>query len=232
MYAHPKDAMSHFWDLIRMSLGFGPETLSEPTELMAHWQHADLVLSQTCGLPFRAVLHDRVQLVGTPDYGVPDCPAGFYNSVILSRTPDTIGATLAYNDPLSQSGWAAIYGYCTAHDITVPRPVLETGGHVKSVFAVANGHADTCAIDAVTYRLLQQSGQLPEGLHEVARTAPTPGLPYITALRFNPGEIAQAVDQALHDMPAKVRETLGIKGLARIPAQTYLAQPIPPSPSG
>ena len=34
------------------------------------WEAPDLLLSQTCGYPFRARLHDRVAYVGTPDFGV------------------------------------------------------------------------------------------------------------------------------------------------------------------
>lgn len=78
------------------------------------WQSPDLVLSQTCGFPYRARLHDKVTLIGTPDYGLPGCPPGHYCSVFVARKDDprvTLdqfdGTALAYNEPLSQSGWAA-----------------------------------------------------------------------------------------------------------------------------
>lgn len=45
---------------------------------------------------------------------MPDCPAGYYNSVFIARrddprrnSPDFTCATFAYNEPMSQSGWAA-----------------------------------------------------------------------------------------------------------------------------
>ena len=37
------------------------------------WQSPELIFSQTCGFPFRARLQGRVQLVGTPDFGVEGC---------------------------------------------------------------------------------------------------------------------------------------------------------------
>ena len=52
------------------------------------WMAPDLVLSQTCGFPYRARLHDKVTLIGTPDYGVAGCPAGHYCSVYVARADD------------------------------------------------------------------------------------------------------------------------------------------------
>ena len=52
------------------------------------WTAADLVLSQTCGYPYRARLHDRVTYIGTPEYGVDGCPPGHYRSVFVARRDD------------------------------------------------------------------------------------------------------------------------------------------------
>ena len=78
------------------------------------WQSPDLLLSQTCGYPFRARLQGKVTYVGTPDFGVDGCAPGYYRSVLVARADDprsTIadfdGARFAYNEALSQSGWAA-----------------------------------------------------------------------------------------------------------------------------
>jgi ABC-type phosphate/phosphonate transport system substrate-binding protein len=55
-----------------------------------------------------------VTYVGTPDYGVEGCPPGHYRSVFVVRADDRApkpadfdGARFAYNEALSQSGWAA-----------------------------------------------------------------------------------------------------------------------------
>ncbi|MGR3435070.1 MAG: hypothetical protein ACU0CO_09310, partial [Shimia sp.] len=45
-----------------------PEGL--PADWYAHWRDPALVLSQTCGLPFRTALRGAVTYVGTPDFGL------------------------------------------------------------------------------------------------------------------------------------------------------------------
>lgn len=115
MYDLPelKDVNNRLWAQIRQELGFGPPKLDRKTDLWEIWQSPDLLLAQTCGYPYRAQLHQRVQLVGTPDYGLPDCPPGYYYSLFVVRSDsafqtlaDLDQCCLAYNEPLSQSGWA------------------------------------------------------------------------------------------------------------------------------
>jgi hypothetical protein len=40
-----------------------------PGDLLPHWTDPALLLSQTCGRPYKEHLHGTVRLVGTPDYG-------------------------------------------------------------------------------------------------------------------------------------------------------------------
>ena len=68
-------ANDRYWLLIRDALRsaglMAPDALTrDMPDFMAHWQRPDLVLSQTCGYPFRAVLHSKVTLIGTPDFGL------------------------------------------------------------------------------------------------------------------------------------------------------------------
>ena len=122
-------------------------------------QAPDLVLSQTCGYPYRARLHGRVTYVGTPDYGVEGCAAGplpqsssWSAPTIRAQTlADFDGARFAYNEALSQSGWAAPQTHAARLGIRLP-PALQTGGHRLSALAVAEGRADIAALDAVTWR--------------------------------------------------------------------------------
>ena len=80
--AGPND---RFWAQIAMALRAqgltAPEVLTRgPAAYWPAWEAPSLVLSQTCGFPFRARLRDRVALVATPDYGIEGCPAGYYAS--------------------------------------------------------------------------------------------------------------------------------------------------------
>jgi len=206
-----------------------PETLTRDRDPWDIWQDPRLLFAQTCGLPFRARLHDRVTLVATPDHGLPGCPPGHYNSVILARD----GALpahprLAINDPLSQSGWAALHGWLTSRAIT-PGPVTITGAHAASARAVAQGVADLAAIDAQTWRHLVRFEQADPAL-EIARTDPTPALPWITAAPNDPAPIRAALTEARAALPDSTRAALDLHGIVRIDAAAYRAIPIPPNP--
>ena len=65
-----------------------PDALTRDKAPDAMWPSPDLVLGQTCGLPYVRGLRGRVALVGTPDYQVPDCDPGWYNSVIVVRSDE------------------------------------------------------------------------------------------------------------------------------------------------
>ena len=107
MYVTPRteDSTNRFWQSIRtalLDLGIeAPEHLTNGGLGYDFWRSGDLVLSQTCGLPYRSELHRQVQLVGTFDYGCTDGPAGHYQSLILKRRDDTrtdfAKARIAYN---------------------------------------------------------------------------------------------------------------------------------------
>jgi ABC-type phosphate/phosphonate transport system substrate-binding protein len=234
-------ANDRLWALIRTGLaGRGiaaPEALTRGEHAYWDaWQSPDLILSQTCGYPFRARLHGRVTYVGTPDFGVEGCPPGYYRSVFVARADDprqTVadfdGASFAYNEPLSQSGWAAPQTHAARLGISLP-PRLQTGGHRLSAHAVAEGRAEIAALDAVTHALLQDNDPVARRLKVVGLTDPTPGLPYITAAGRDPQPIFDAVGEAITALPAADRASLQLKGFVRIPVTDYLAVPNPPSP--
>lgn len=237
MYDMPatQDANDRFWTLIRNHLGYGPQHLTRDRDVWDVWLDPDLVLAQTCGMPYRTRLHGQVQLVGTPDYGLPDCPAGHYCSVFVARDDDmrSLGdlmpGVFAYNEALSQSGWAAPITHLSALNLA-PEHLLETGGHALSAHAVAQGHADLASLDALTWALLREHTDLGHKLREVGTTSPTPLLPYITAKTRDAAQIAHAVRTAIADLTDRDRQLLHLQGLIDIPAADYLAVPNPPSP--
>lgn len=199
------------------------------------WQAPDLVLSQTCGFPYRARLHGQVTLIGTPDYSLPDCPPGHYRSVFVVRADDPRGLAdfdglpMAYNEALSQSGWAAPQNHAAAIGLRL-RAGLCTGGHRLSALAVAEGRADLAALDAVTWEMLRRWEPAATRLRVVAATAPTPGLPYIAAPGADAGAAFAAVAGAIAGLSAEDRDTLLLRGLVRIAPEAYLAVPTPAAP--
>ena len=235
MYERPEvaDANDRFWTAIRSILGDGPKTLTRDMDLWEIWQSPDLLLAQTCGYPYRARLHGHVTLIGTPDYGVPGCAAGYYNSLFITRTSDprqTLrdfgSATFAYNEPMSQSGWAAPMTHMAERNLGFASH-LQSGAHLESARMVARKDADIAAIDAVTWAMIQQYDECAKDLHVIARSTPTPGLPYIAAKGADRGKLFCAINAAISGLPRATREALHLKGLVDIPAAEYLAIPTP-----
>lgn len=225
---HTRAANDRLWQSIRSHLGEGPETLDRDTDPHETWVRSDLVLSQTCGLPFRTELSGKVGLVGTPDYGVPGCPAGYYCSCIVVRSDDPRNsladyqdAILARNDARSQSGWAAIVQHLSDAGLKVPSTIIETGAHRASAEAVADGKADFATLDAVTWELLKHETDLASRLRVFDYTIPTPGLPFITAKERDSQLLFDAVSKAIENLSESDRQTLMLRQLVRIPASTY-----------
>lgn len=243
MYDWPSLVPAHdaLWagirDRLRAAGHEAPESLDREIGMWEAWESAELVLGQTCGLPYRARLHGRVALVGALDYALAAAPPGYYYSVFVVRPGDDTevaaysGRCLAFNGQDSQSGWAAPQNHAAALGFRF-LSTLHTGAHRDSARAVADGRADIAAIDAVTWRIL--SAELPDlaaRLTAIGHTAPTPGLPLITALGRDPAPIAEAVAGAVAALSEPHRRALGLAGFTAIPAAEYLAVPNPAPPS-
>ncbi|MGC1497251.1 MAG: PhnD/SsuA/transferrin family substrate-binding protein [Sulfitobacter sp.] len=234
MYQRPELVKAHnrFWALIRKNLTAAgmdsPEMLSQDAEEFYVWKHPDLVLSQTCGMPYRTWLHDKVQLVGTPDYGLEDCPAGYYRSAIIVRANDTRtqitafkDAIFAYNQTFSQSGYAAPFWHVKPKGFWFENR-LHVEQHLEAARAVATRRADIAALDAVTWRNIEKFEPFSTNLRVLDWTAPTPGLPLITALGNDADLIFHALEGAIAELDEQSKIELGIKGIVRIPKQDYL----------
>lgn len=239
MYDMPalQAANDRFWQNIRGHLGYGPDHLTRDRDFWEMWQSPDLLLGQTCGLPFRSRLHDQVGLIGTPDYGLPGCPAGFYRSVFVVHADadgdvlsDFTAGIFAYNEAMSQSGWAGPMAHLQTAGVSFDK-VLQTGGHAESANAVATGKADMAGLDALTWTLLQEhQPAVAQRLRVVDKTTPTPGLPYITAKSRDTVQLAQSIHAAIDDMTPEDRRLLHLKQLVQIDPAIYLAIPTPAGP--
>ena len=235
MYDMPEihSANDAIWSAVRSAIGAGPAQLDRSSDFWEIWHSPDLVLGQTCGLPYRARLMGQVQKIATPDYALPGCPPGYYASAFVVREDspfrsltDLDGALLAFNEGMSQSGWAGPMSKLARQGIR-PGGLLETGAHVRSLAAVAAGRADVTAADMQTIRLITQSGTMPAGLRQIGATDPTPGLPYICAPAQDAGRLRTALQDAIA-LPAAA--PLGIAALVDIPEDVYAAVPTPPAP--
>lgn len=238
MYDMPALRAAHdrLWEAMRETLGYGPDRLTREGDPWEIWRSPDLLLAQTCGMPLRTRLYGHVTLVATPDHGLEGCPPGHYRSILVVHRDapgDTLAdfdaTTLAYNEPVSQSGWAAPVTHLTASGIR-PGKTLRTGAHVASARAVATGEADIAGIDAVTWELLKRHDRVSDTLRVIDVTAPTPALPYITALGRDAPACRTALEAAIAALSPEDRDTLHLRGVVDIPAAAYLAVPNPPAP--
>lgn len=239
MYQRPQldEAHARYWALIRKHLSDAgvdsPTDLSQNAEEFFVWKHSELVLSQTCGMPYRTWLHDKVQIVGTPDYGLAGCPAGYYRSAIVVRADDTRtdmaafkDAVFAYNQKFSQSGYAAPFWHLKPDGFWFENR-LHTEQHLLSAQAVATGDADIASLDAVTWRNIEMYEPFANDLRVLDWTEPTPGLPLITALGNDADLVFKAVKGAIDDLDDHSKSLLGIKGIVKIPKDEYLKIPNP-----
>ncbi len=198
------------------------------------WTAPDLVFSQTCGFPFRAKLHDKVTLIGTPDYGLPGCAPGHYASVYIARKSDprkTLAefapTRFAFNESLSQSGWAAPANHFKALGLALA-PNLQSGGHRLSAQAVLENRADFAALDLMTWTMIQRWDAWAADLRVITRTAPsTPTLPFITAKGNDAELFFKTIAQAIAELSPDDKATLHLQGLVYIPVIDYISVPTP-----
>lgn len=241
MYARPELAEAHqrYWQRIRLELrdrGIeSPEHLDQDAGEFSVWRDPELVLSQTCGMPYRLHLHGHVQLVGTPDFGVQECPPGQYRSAFVVRADDPRtelaafrDARFAYNIKISQSGWAAPYTHLRPLGFWFENRI-QSHGHQSSARMVASDDADIAALDAVTWRLIKKYDDFAADLRVLEWTQSTPGLPYIAGPDADATATFDAVAAAIAGLTADDRNTLGLRGIVRIPRKAYLAVPNPPA---
>lgn len=236
MYQRPElgPAFDTLWsitrDLLRAEGVVAPEALTVvDDDLLSFWKRPDLLLSQTCGFPFRHFLKDCVTLVGSPDFRLEGCPPGYFRSALVVRHDDprkTLrefqGATLVCNDIHSQSGYAAPLVAASRAGLSFGR-IITSGAHIASARMVAGGLADITAIDAISWRHISRFDLWANSLRVLCWTEPTPGLPFITAFAPMAPTLGRCLAQAIQSMPRVLRDHLTLQGLVRIEAGHYLS---------
>jgi ABC-type phosphate/phosphonate transport system substrate-binding protein len=202
-----------------------PSRLDRGGDAAALWTSPELLFSQTCGYPLTHALAGKVTLVATPVYDCPGCAGGSYRSEIMLRADDPAedlgalrGRRAAVNAGDSQSGYSALRHAVTplAQGGRFFAEVVESGSHRRSMQMVAEGQADVCAIDCVTYHLLKRcEPALVNRLRPLAATAEAPALPYITRRGI--------ADDDLRRLRAGLRRAIADPALAASRAELLIA---------
>lgn len=233
-------ATAELWSFLRHYLAQAgltdlPKTPDRTVPYDEAWLRPDLLLSQTCGYPFARSLRGSVRLVATPVYDHPGCDGPLMCSFIIVRKDSSLGSledlrgtTAAINSPDSNSG-SNLFRAAVAPLAQGGRffgRIIDTGSHGSSIAAVAEGRADSAAIDCVTYANIRRfDPALVEGVRIIAETPKGPGLPFITYGNTSDDQVLlmrRALGAAIREPSlAAMRATLGLVDFAVLSEDDY-----------
>jgi ABC-type phosphate/phosphonate transport system substrate-binding protein len=203
-------------------------------ELMKMWRSKDMVLSQSCGLPFMEELHQFVNVIGTPTWtGVSD-ERGRYQTVIvvrealgISSIAEVRGLRPVVSNTQSLSGWCSL-GVALSEVTTEPsfvQPFTQSGGHATSLQMLQDNEADIASIDSATFRLLSRHRpELANGVRVIGYGPLVPATPIIVSKSFavDADELYRVVSGVFgrSDLRASLAD-IGISGFVRLAASDY-----------
>lgn len=212
MYALPEMAAANaaLWAAVRQGLaaaGVGdlPQALSAAPLALPAAIAPETVFSQMCGYPLRRMYEGQYRLLGTPLYDLPGC--GWFAPGVPSHRSFIVVAEDAAFDTLEalRGRRFAMNGRDSNSGMNLPRrlfaplaargtffsAVIATGGHVRSMEAIASGAADAAAIDCVTFGFcaIHRPDRV-AGLRVLAETPASPAIPFITAATTPPDTVA------------------------------------------
>ena len=199
------------------------------------WLSPDLLLSQACGYPLTHAYAKALLPVLTPHYVAEGCSGPSYSSFILVRSSadlhelsDLRSHVCAINERHSMSGMLAlklVFAPLARAGKFFAR-TIETGSHLGSLQAVQSGQADVCAIDAVCLAMAKRyRPELVDGLIELARSPPIPGLPMVTSRHRSADDLGRlrfALQAAFADPELRdVRQALFLAGSSALEIDDY-----------
>jgi ABC-type phosphate/phosphonate transport system substrate-binding protein len=208
-----------------------------PRAVAAVWRPDDLLLSQTCGYPYRLLGLDRqVRLIATPMFDAEGCVDAHYASVlVVSAAAHAAGATTlaacrglraAYNGDDSHSGMNAFRHAVAPHarGARFFASATALGSHLNVLRALSAGQADCAAIDCVTWAYALDAGLAwLRDVRVIGFTARAPGLPLIASRALDAARrdaLRDALAGALAADPARAR-ALRLRGFAALAPDDY-----------
>ena len=203
-------------------------------ELMKMWRSKDMVLSQSCGLPFIEELHTSVNVVGTPLWTDVSDERGRYRTVIV--VPESLGVTSidqaeglrpVVSNTQSLSGWCSL-GVALANatnDSVVATPYVQSGGHAASLQMLQDNEADIASIDSATFRLLSRHRpELVSGVRVIGHGPLVPATPIVVSksLAVDTEEVCRFISEVFgrSELQAALFD-IGIGGFVRLANSDY-----------
>ena len=190
-----------FWRAVRAELGrLGVEGAPEEPEFTRKAVpgriEPDTLFTQVCGWPLQTIYPGQAAILGVPVYGASGCEGPHHAGVFVvarksgyAGIADLRGCDFVFNSVHSNSG------------MNLPRRAIaeiaggqsffggmtETHSQPGNLERVARGEADATCVDCVTYAFFARHRPgLAAGLRILARTPPSPAIPFVTAADTDP----------------------------------------------
>ncbi|MBT8433021.1 MAG: PhnD/SsuA/transferrin family substrate-binding protein [Gammaproteobacteria bacterium] len=205
---------------------------------LALLQDAELFLGHTCGYPLMKRLKDQVIPFCVPVFDVPGTDGKLYSSRFIVAANSSIEAldecrekVAAMNAADSNSGMNVLRHAIARLNPSAPffSRVVQTGSHLNSLKAVADGTTDVAAIDCVSYQLIQDHWpELVAKVRSIGFSVKTCGLPLVLPRSSIDDAdlelLVKNLNQALADIPESSRIRLHLRGFEPVTLEDY--QPI------
>lgn len=213
-----------------------PTTLDRKTASAEQWTSGACLFSQTCGWPYIDHIYSHLTSITTPVYDIEGCNGTTHRSRLVCRIDDKrstlaefSGATVVINEADSQSGHQAMKSALTTASLPAPffSKGFVSGAHRQSIQLVANGQADICAVDPVSWQLaLRYEKTVTDALHVIGEGPKIPGLPLVCSREYADAmlaaDITTKVEKLFNDeLDNDIREHLFISGARKLADDDY-----------
>lgn len=197
----------------------------------------ELFIGHTCGYPLMKHLQDAVTPFCVPVFNVSGVEGNLYSSRFIVAAESDIGSLaecggriLAINNRDSNSGMNVLRHAIAKLNPAVPffASVVNSGGHLQSLTAVAEKQADVAAIDCVSFQLIEDRWpELTAGVRSIGDSVKTCGLPLVMPIANLPStdtrKILAALNKALKQVNPRIPQRLHLSHFARVSFADYEA---------
>jgi len=194
-----------------------------------------LFFGHTCGYPLMKHLQDAVTPFCIPVFNVAGVSGNLYSSRIIvaadadiSSLADCRNRIAAINSSDSNSGMNVFRHAIAKLNPTTPffASTINSGGHLHSLTAVAEGRADVAAIDCVSFQLIEDRWpELTARVRSIGDSVKTCGLPLVlpksNLASTSTGDILTTLNEALNQIDPRVKQRLRLSHFESVNLDDY-----------
>lgn len=194
-----------------------------------------LFIGQTCGYPLMSHLQDAVTPFCVPVFNVTGVTGSLYSSRIIvaadaniESLADCRNRIAAINNSDSNSGMNVFRHAVARLNPATPffASVVNSGGHLHSLTAVAEGRVDVAAIDCVSFQLIEDRWpELTARVRSIGDSVKTCGLPLVLPnsklAATDTREILMPLNKALDQADPWIRQRLHLSHFESVDFDDY-----------